>query len=76
VPASAPNPVYDAVAPYLTANSAKARALPTPQAGGSRTEPPGRSRSARRPAWVVRVWTALGVGVLGAIALIVLAVVE
>jgi subtilisin family serine protease len=76
VPATAPNPVYDAVAPYLTANSAKARALPVPKPAASRPEPPGAFAVGKAPSvWSMRVWTALGVGVLGSIALIVLVVV-
>lgn len=73
---NAPNPVYDAVAPYLTANSAKARELPVPRPAASRAEPPGVYAVGKAPSvWSMRVWTALGIGVLGLVGLIVLAVV-
>jgi subtilisin family serine protease len=76
VPADAPNPVYDALAPFLETNSAKARALPKPKPAVIRPAPPGHFAIGQAPSvWSPRVWTAFAVGLLGALALVVLAVV-
>jgi subtilisin family serine protease len=75
VPADAPNPVYDAVAPFLSANSATSRALPVPRPAASRIAPPGHFVIGKAPSvWSARVWAAFVVGLLGALALILLAV--
>jgi hypothetical protein len=76
VPANAPNPVYDALAPFVSANSANVQALPTPAPAATRPVPPGHFVVGQAPGvWTSRVWTAFAVGLLGALALIVLAVV-
>ncbi|HEY7049123.1 MAG TPA: S8 family serine peptidase [Jatrophihabitantaceae bacterium] len=75
VPANAPNPVYDALAPFLTTNSANTRALPTPRPAAAAKPPPGHFVVGKAPSgWSPRVWTALVVGLLGAVGLVVLAV--
>jgi subtilisin family serine protease len=76
VPVNAPNPVYDAVAPFLPANSPKVQALPAPVPAATRPVPPGHFIVGQAPSvWTTRVWTAFAVGLLGALALVVLAVV-
>jgi subtilisin family serine protease len=76
VPATAPNPVYDALTPFLATNSAHARALPKPKAAPVSQAPPGQFVIGKVPsAWSAQVWVAFVVGVLGGVALIVLAVV-
>lgn len=76
VPADAPNPVYDALAPFLSASTVKASTLPPPPPAATRPVPPGHFTVGQAPSvWTARVWTALSVGLLGAVALIVLAVV-
>ena len=76
VPAGAPNPVYDALAPFLETNSATARALPKPKPAVVRPAPPGHFAIGKAPSvWSPRVWAALTIGLLGALALVVLAVV-
>ncbi|HEY3090588.1 MAG TPA: S8 family serine peptidase [Jatrophihabitantaceae bacterium] len=76
VPANAPNPVYDALAPFLSADSANVQALPAPAPAATRPVPPGHFVVGPAPGvWTSRVWTAVAVGLLGALALVVLAVV-
>lgn len=76
VPANAPNPVYSALEPFLSTQSANVRALPTPQPASRLRNPPGHFAIGQAPSvWTNRVWTAFVVGLLGAFALIVLAVV-
>jgi hypothetical protein len=76
VPANAPNPVYDALAPFLSTNSANARALQTPRPAAASKPPPGDFVIGKAPSvWSLRVWTALVVGLLGAVALVLLTVV-
>jgi subtilisin family serine protease len=79
VPANAPNPVYDALAPFLSANSANSanvHALPAPAPAATRPVPPGHFVVGQAPSvWTSRVWTAFALGLLGAFALVVLAVV-
>jgi subtilisin family serine protease len=76
VPANARNPVYEALDPFLSPKSADVRALPTPAPAATQRVPPGRFAVGQPPSvWTTRVWTAFVVGLLGALALIVLAVV-
>jgi subtilisin family serine protease len=76
VPANAPNRVYDALTPFLATNSTHARALPPPKAAPVTRAPPGRFVIGKVPSpWSAQVWAAFAVGVLGGVALIVLAVV-
>ena len=73
---NASNPVYDAVAPFLSAQPAKGQALPTPAPAATQPVPPGHFAVGQAPSmWTRRVWTAFAIGLLGAVALIVLAVV-
>jgi len=74
--ANAPNPVYDAVAPFLSTQPAKGQALPVPAPAATQPVPPGHFAVGKAPSmWTQRVWTALAIGLLGAVALIVLAIV-
>jgi hypothetical protein len=74
--ANAPNPVYDGVAPFLSTQPAKGQALPVPAPAATQPVPPGHFAVGKAPSmWTQRVWTALAIGLLGAVALIVLAVV-
>jgi subtilisin family serine protease len=74
--AHAPNPVYAAVAPFLSAQLAKGQALPTPAPAATQPVPPGHFAVGQAPGvWTTRVWTAFAIGLLGAVALIVLAIV-
>lgn len=76
VPANAPNPVYAAVAPFLSPQSGNIRALPAPRPAATQRVPPGHFAVGRAPSvWTTRVWTAFAVGLLGLLALVVLAVV-
>ena len=76
VPANAPNPVYNALAPFLSTQSANDRVLAAPPPATTKRIPPGHFAIGQAPSvWTTRVWTALVVGLLGALALIVLAVV-
>jgi subtilisin family serine protease len=76
VPANAPNPVYDALDPFLSTQSANVRALPAPAPAATQPVPPGHFAVGQAPSvWATRVWTAFAVGLLGALALVVLAVV-
>lgn len=76
VPLTAPNPVYDALAPFLAANSATARSLPVPKPAGVSHAPPGHFVIGQAPSvWSARAWAALVIGLLGALGLIVLAIV-
>ena len=76
VPATAPNPVYDGLTPFLAPNSAQGRPLPTPKAAPVNPAPPGQFVIGKAPrSWSAQVWAAFAVGVLGGVALIVLAVV-
>ena len=76
VPANSPNPVYDALAPFLTTNSASTRALPAPRPAAATQPPPGHFVIGDAPGvWSLRVWIALVVGLLGAVGLVVLAAV-
>src|SRR5262249_11133639 len=74
--ANAPNPLSDAVAPFLPAPPAKGQALPTPAPAATQPVPPGHFAVGQAPGvWTTRVWTAFTIGLLGAVALIVLAIV-
>jgi subtilisin family serine protease len=73
---TAPNPVYDALDPFLSTQSANVRALPAPAPAATQPVPPGHFAVGQAPSvWATRVWTAFAVGLLGALALVVLAVV-
>jgi subtilisin family serine protease len=76
VPANAPNPVYDALAPFQSAQSGKVQALPAPRPAATQPVPPGHFVIGKAPSvWTTRVWTAFAVGLLGVLALVVLAIV-
>jgi subtilisin family serine protease len=76
VPDNAPNPVYDGLAPFLTANSATERPLAVPKPALTRPLPPGHFAVGHPPSvWSVRVWLAFVVALLGAVSLIMLAVI-
>jgi subtilisin family serine protease len=76
VPLTAPNPVYDALTPFLAGNSAQVRELSPPKPAADRTAPPGQFVIGKVPTdRSPQVWVAFAVGVLGGVGLILLAVV-
>jgi subtilisin family serine protease len=75
VPATAPNPVYDALG-FLAGNSARIRALATPKPAAASAAPPGHFVIGKVPSdRTPQVWAALTIGVLGGVGLILLAIV-
>lgn len=69
VPADAPNPVFDAVEPYLARLSALHRAPPRPPAAGSHTLPVGQYGVGSRTALDPRVLLGVGSAITGALLL-------
>ena len=74
VPSNAPNPVYEALDPFIAASAYQPKRLAVPAAAAT-TAPPGAfAVGGMASSWSSRVWAGIAVGVLGALALTILTV--
>ena len=75
VPADAANPVFAPLDPFVAAAKRPSTHLPPPAAAGAKA-PPGQFTVGQMPsAWSSRVWSGIAMAVLGALALVMLAIV-
>jgi len=76
VPANAPNPVFAPLDPFVAAAKRRSTHLPPPVTAGTKAAPPGQFAVGQMPtAWSSRAWTGVVMAVLGALALVMLAIV-
>ncbi|HKC27053.1 MAG TPA: hypothetical protein VKB75_03485, partial [Jatrophihabitans sp.] len=76
VPAGAPNPVFSAVAPFMSRGDALARRVPRPAPAATKPLPPVRDVDVGTvPSLTGRVWLGIAAGVAGLVLLAVLALV-